>query len=78
MKEEKSLAQIASEYEAHPTQLKNWRIIALEGLPSLFEKRDNTAELKEEHERHLAELYTEIGKLTTQFTWLKKSVRFES
>jgi len=72
LKEEKSLAQIASEYEVHPTQLKNWRTIALEGLPSLFEKRDNTAELKEEHERQLAELYTEIGKLTTQLTWLKK------
>jgi|SRR5947209_16618097 len=57
LKEEKSLAQIALEYEVHPTQLKNWRTIALEGLPSLFEKRDNTVALKEEHERQLAELY---------------------
>jgi putative transposase len=28
LKEEKTLAQIASEYEVHPTQLKNWRAIA--------------------------------------------------
>ena len=28
LKEEKTLAHIASEYEVHPTQLKNWRAIA--------------------------------------------------
>ena len=72
LKEEKGLAQLASEYEVHPTQLKNWRAIALEGLPSLFEKRDSTAELKEAYEQQLTELYAEIGKLTTQLAWLKK------
>ncbi|HZO73586.1 MAG TPA: transposase [Ktedonobacteraceae bacterium] len=46
LKEEKTFAQIASEYEMHPTQLKNWRSIALEGMPSLFEKQDSTIELK--------------------------------
>ena len=72
LKEEKGLAQLASEYEVHPTQLKNWRAIALEVLPSLFEKRDSTAELKEAYEQQLTELYAEIGKLTTQLAWLKK------
>jgi len=72
LKEEKTLAQIASEYEVHPTQLKNWRSIALEGLPNLFEKQDSTAELKANYEQQLTELYAEIGKLTTQVTWLKK------
>jgi transposase len=28
LKEEKTLAQIASGYEVHPTQLKNWRTMA--------------------------------------------------
>lgn len=72
LKEEKTLVQIASEYEAHPTQLKNWRAIALEGLPSLFEKQDSTAEIKAEYEQQQTDLYAEIGKLTTQITWLKK------
>jgi len=35
LKEEKTLAQIATEYEVHPTQLKNWRAIALEGLTAV-------------------------------------------
>jgi len=72
LKEEKTLAQLASEYEVHPTQLKAWRAITLEGLPSLFEKQDSTTELKASHEQQLTELYAEIGKLTTQVTWLKK------
>ena len=72
LKEEKTLAQIASDYEVHPTQLKNWRITAVEGLSSLFERQDSTAELKEAYEKQLTELYAEIGKLTTQVSWLKK------
>ena len=71
-KEEKTIAQIASEYEVHPTQLKNWKTIAVEGLASLFEKQDSTAELKAAHEQQLSDLYAEIGKLTTQLIWLKK------
>ena len=72
LKEEKTLAQIASEYEVHPTQLKTWRAIALEGMPSLFERQDSTAGVKAAYEQQLTDLYAEIGKLTTQVTWLKK------
>ena len=72
LKEEKTLAQLASEYEVHPTQLKNWRAIALEGLPGLFEKQDSTAEVRAAYEQQLTDLYAEIGKLTTQVNWLKK------
>ena len=74
LKEEKTLAQIASEYEVHPTQLKNWRAVALEGLPSLFEKQESTVALQAAHEQQLTDLYAEIGKLTTQITWFKKKL----
>jgi len=74
LKEEKTLAQIASEYEVHPTQLKNWRAVALEGLPSLFEKQASTVALQAAHEQQLTDLYAEIGKLTTQVSWLKKKL----
>ena len=74
LKEEKTLAHIASEYEVHPTQLKNWRAVALEGLPSLFEKQESTVALQAAHEQQLTDLYAEIGKLTTQVTWFKKKL----
>jgi transposase-like protein len=74
-KEEKTLAQIAAEYEVHATQLKTWRVTALEGLPGLFERQDSTGVLKAAHEQQLTELYAEIGKLTTQVAWLKKKLQ---
>ena len=78
LKEEKTLVQIASEYEVHPTQLKNWRAIVLEGMPSLFERQESMGEQKAAYEQQLTELYAEIGKRTTQVSWLKKSVNSES
>jgi hypothetical protein len=33
LKEDKTIAQIAAEYEVHPTQLNKWKSIALAGLP---------------------------------------------
>ena len=75
LKEEKTLGQIASEYEVHPTQLKNWRAVALEGLSSLFERQDSTRVLQAAHDQQLTELYAEIGKLSTQVGWLKKKLQ---
>ena len=77
LKEEKTLAQIAAEFEVHATQLKNWRTLAVEGLPGLFEKQDSTAELRAAYEQQLTELYAAIGKLTTQVAWLKKKSGME-
>jgi putative transposase len=72
LKEEKTLAQIASEDEVHPTQLKHWRAIALNGLPGLFERQENAVATRAAHAQQLSEFYAEIGTLTTQVNWLKK------
>ena len=77
LKEDKTIAQIAAEYEVHPTQLNKWESTALQGLPSLFEEKDSLAALKASHEEQLNKLYAEIGKLTTQVTWLKKKSGIE-
>jgi putative transposase len=72
LKEEKTLAQVAAEHGVHPTQLIKWRATALEGLPSLFARQDNTIALKADYEARLAALYEEIGRLSTQVAWLKR------
>lgn len=70
LKEEKTLSQLASEYEVSSKQLTRWKNHALAELPRLFEsKADKTAE---SYETKLNELYAEIGRLTTQVNWLKK------
>ncbi len=72
LKESKSLSQLAAEHKVHPTQLRQWRDAALKELPSLFDKKDHTTDLVAAHERQVEELYSEIGRLTTQVAWLKK------
>lgn len=77
LKEDKTIAQIAAEYEAHPTQLNKWKSTALQGLPGLFEEKDSLAALKASHEEQLNKLYAEIGRLSTQVAWLKKKSGLE-
>lgn len=73
LKEEKTLAQISTEYGVAATQLSAWKATALKGLPGLFENEHTAVEgVKAEYERRLQELYGEIGRLTTQINWLKK------
>ena len=74
LKEEKTLAQLSAEHGVHANVLRDWRTQALKGLPSLFERRDNVAELKTAHAEQLEDLYAQIGRLTTQLTWLKKKL----
>ena len=77
LREEKPITQIASEHGVHPNVLHKWKAQALEGLPGLFEERDDTAALKEAHERRTHELYAEIGRLATQVAWLKRQSGIE-
>lgn len=76
LKEEKSVNQLAAEHGLHPNQLYRWREIALAGLPSLFARDTAQEQAAKEaaHAQQLQELYAEIGKLTTQLTWLKKKL----
>jgi putative transposase len=73
LKEEKTLTQIASAYGIHPSLVRDWKALALHGLPSIFEKRDTRAATEATHAQQVEELYAEIGWLTTQVTWLKKT-----
>ena len=78
LKEEKTIAQVCSEYGVHANQLYRWKAQALEGLPSVFEREQKTAKAEETaHERQIQELYAEIGKLSTHLAWLKKKSGIE-
>jgi putative transposase len=73
LKEEKTIAQIASEYSVHPNQLHRWKKQALENFAGLFETAGKQERAqKAAQQSKLEALYAEIGRLTTQVNWLKK------
>ena len=72
LKEEKTINQLATELGVHPTQLKAWKKVAMQGLPKLFSREGKAGEQAKAYEQQVNELYNEIGRLTTQVSWLKK------
>jgi len=77
LREEKTVGQLASEYEVHSNMLYRWRDQAVAGLPGLFsdQSAQELAEKEAEWQQEREGLYAEIGRLTTQVTWLGKKSR---
>jgi transposase-like protein len=72
LKEEKTINQIASEFGVHPNVLYRLKKQTLENLPKLFEDENKSERDRQtEHECQINELYSEIGRLTTQLNWIK-------
>ena len=67
----KTVAEIAREYQVHPTQVSQWRRALVDRLPEVFE-RGATAQA-EASEREVARLEQKVVQLTMELDWLKKS-----
>jgi len=74
LREDKTLSQVASAHGLHPNQVSQWRDQALSGLSGLFSRaKEADWEAKEKrHEEEKQSLYAEIGRLTTELSWVKK------
>ena len=67
---DRTMAEIATIYEAHPNQIGKWKKQALDELPKIFSGR---YEKKEAQGRELTDkLYQQIGQLKVELDWLKK------
>jgi len=78
LKEEKSVAQISSEYGIHPNQLYRWKKQGVSQFHEVFEDRQKEVrQLEQDQQKRLDQLYGEIGRLTTQVNWLKKKSGIE-
>lgn len=74
LKEEKTTAELSSEYEVHPSQIKEWKSQLKENIPEIF-SRGKSREEKNKDEL-IDRLYRQIGKIQVENDWLKKKLPF--
>jgi transposase len=67
---EKTVAEIAAQYEIHPTIIHNWKRHLLEGASELFEQQNQGEDLDNDTEAQVAELYQQIGELKVERDFL--------
>lgn len=77
LRETKTIAQIASEQQIHPNLVTKWKQEAIAELPVVFERKNTQGQAQEAQEQKVAQLYEQIGRLTTQLTWIKKKSGLE-
>jgi transposase-like protein len=70
IKEQKTSAELASQYQVHTGQIRNWKATAAKGLIDLFS--DNRKSRDQDQEELIQELYRQIGQLKVDLDWLKK------
>lgn len=70
IKGQRTVQEIASHYEVHPTLVTHWKKQLLEGAAEIFSNGKRVAADADEELR--AELYQQIGKLQVEVDWLKK------
>ena len=70
LRQDKTLNQIASEYDLHPQLVQTWKQAFMTTTPQVFEQQKGG-------EKSVADetgpLYEQIGRLRMELTWLKKN-----
>jgi putative transposase len=70
VKGERTLNELAGQFELHPSQVVQWKKRLVEGSTGLFNGRADRTAVEEAALRD--RLYQEIGQLKVELDWLKK------
>ena len=75
IKEEKTLAQIGSEFEINPFNVKAWKKQLLDNIEVVFDRENQIKEYKvklAEERSKMDELHRQMGELSAKLNWAKK------
>lgn len=75
IKGDRTINQIASAYEVHPSQIQSWKKVAQENLSILF--TDKRRKEGKPEQNLIDELYRTIGQRDIELGWLKKKFQLE-
>ena len=70
IKNQRTIAEIASECGVHPSQVNKWKKHVLDELPNIFSNSHERGQ--RDNEKLQAELYQQIGQLKVELDWVKK------
>jgi len=74
IKGDRTVAQLASQYGVHATQINRWKKQAQEHMAEAFEQGGSRSSIRD-IEAHEDRLYRQIGKLQVEVDWLRKKSR---
>ena len=75
IREDRTLAELAGQYQVHPHQVTAWKRQALAVLPEAFSRKRDQDEARQRE--LLDELYGQIGRLKVELDWVKKKSGLE-
>lgn len=71
---DKTIAELAAEFEVHPTQIHSWKAVIKDRIGELFSGTPGGAEKVKEQKDLIEELYKSVGKMQVENDWLKKKL----
>ena len=72
LKSDRTVNQLAGQFDVHPTQIHAWKKQLLDGAEAIFANGARVAAA--DAEAREAELYEQIGRLKMELEWMKKKV----
>ncbi|MBL8121804.1 transposase [Candidatus Saccharibacteria bacterium] len=77
LKGDKTINQIASEFEVNPTQVKLWRDAAKASMADAFADKRKASAKAADTQKRIDELHRVIGIRDAELEWLKKKIHRE-
>lgn len=71
---DKTINQVAAQFEVHPTQVKKWRDAAKAALPEAFTGGRKVDKTTQTNQAQIDELHRVIGVRDAELEWLKKKL----